>query len=87
MRQHFGKHGRDVVTGFKGLITGHCEYWTGCNQTLLIPLATEEVPRPEGEWFDDNRIYIIEDLVQVRLIEHEVVATGGPRHERMPSAQ
>ena len=46
----------DVITGYKGVATGHCTYISGCNQTLLIPQVTAEGKRDGGEWFDDQRL-------------------------------
>jgi hypothetical protein len=36
-----GRRGRDVITGFEGVITGHVAYLTGCNQYLLAPPAKD----------------------------------------------
>ncbi len=40
----------DKITGFKGVATGHCEYITGCAQTLLQPVSedTTKSPRAAG---------------------------------------
>jgi len=47
---------RDAITGFSGIATGHCEYLTGCNQTLLQPVGEKPDTRPESHWFDDQRL-------------------------------
>ena len=43
----------DVITGFKGTVTGYVKYITGCNQYLVSP-------RREGggkpEWVDESRL-------------------------------
>lgn len=46
----------DRITGFTGIAVGHCEYLTGCNQTLLSPRGSDPSKRPESEWFDDQRL-------------------------------
>ena len=60
MIEHFGKHGEDVITGFRGTICGHCVYNTGCSQVLLVPRVDKEGKRLDGEWFDENRVTIFE---------------------------
>ena len=58
--QKLGLKGRDKITGFEGIITGHCEYVSGCDQLLIVPCKlTKEGKRPESEWFDDQRVEII----------------------------
>lgn len=47
---------RDKITGFRGVAVGHCEYLTGCNQTLLQPQGQDSTKRPHAEWFDDQRL-------------------------------
>lgn len=61
MKEHFGRTGEDVVTGYRGVITGYAEYMTGCEQVLLIPRCDpeKETERPEGEWFDTGRIKLV----------------------------
>ena len=54
-----GTEVKDKITGFKGIVTGRCEYLTGCTQCLIIPTKlTKEGKRPEGEWFDEQRLII-----------------------------
>jgi len=47
---------KDKITGFTGIATGHCEYISGCNQTLLAPAVSEAGDFKEGRWFDDQRL-------------------------------
>lgn len=51
-----GAYYRDTITGFTGVAIGHCEYMTGCNQTLLQPQGDKPTERPESHWFDDQRL-------------------------------
>ena len=56
MNNRLGHSYRDRITGFSGVATGHCEYLTGCNQTLLVPqIKSGEGKRPEAEWFELRR--------------------------------
>lgn len=51
----------DQITGFTGVVVGHVEYLTGCNQCLVVPPcdpATGAVR--EGHWFDDQRLQLTE---------------------------
>ena len=59
-----GTEVKDKITGFKGIATGRCEYLTGCTQWLIIPTKlTKEGKRPEGEWFDEQRLIIVSKKV------------------------
>jgi len=53
---------RDVITGFEGVVIGHVQYLTGCNQALVQPRGDESVhvvtKRPESEWFDVQRLSV-----------------------------
>ena len=66
---NLGKTGKDVVTGFTGIITGYVEYLTGCNQYLIVPKCKESGIKPEGHWIDDNRVQIQKNEMMVKLIE------------------
>ena len=56
MNDRLGYTFRDKITGFSGVATGHCEYLTGCHQTLIQPRAVEGGKLPESAWFDDQRL-------------------------------
>lgn len=47
---------KDVITGFEGTATGHVNYLTGCNQTLLAPTTAPDGALRESQWFDDQRL-------------------------------
>ncbi|KAB2666052.1 hypothetical protein DEA98_10200 [Brucella pseudogrignonensis] len=55
----------DKITGFKGVATGHCEYITGCAQTLLQPVSEDTTKKPEGCWFDDQRLDHVTEAAQI----------------------
>jgi hypothetical protein len=59
----------DKITGFVGVATGHVEYLTGCNQTLLTPQCKEgeRNKRPDSEWFDDQRLEEVGHQQPVKL--------------------
>ena len=51
----FGIRGKDVVTGFEGIITGLARDMTGSDQYLLSA-ESKENKEPERIWFDENRL-------------------------------
>lgn len=60
-------HARDVITGFRGIVTGHADYITGCDQWLIQPDATDKTYN-EAKWFDENRLEIV-DTTEARIKE------------------
>ena len=46
---------KDRITGFAGVVTGRCEYISGCNQVLLVPPVDEKGDHREPHWFDEQR--------------------------------
>ena len=53
-----GKTVTDRITGFTGVVVGHVEYLTGCNQALVVPKVDKEGKLQEGQWFDDQRLQL-----------------------------
>lgn len=51
-----GKTAVDTVTAFKGIITGFCQYLSGCDYYLLTPEGNEDGEVSNGRWFCDNQI-------------------------------
>lgn len=58
-----GLEAKDKITGFKGIITGHADYLTGCDQYLLQPKSKADGDFNEGRWFDEGRIEIIKEAM------------------------
>ena len=52
---------RDKITGFKGMVIGHADYSTGCDQYLLAPPVDEKGNWVESRWFDEGRLEIVEE--------------------------
>lgn len=50
-----GKEATDKVTGFKGIVTGHAEYLTGCSQYCLQP-KVQKGAFIEARWFDEGKL-------------------------------
>lgn len=56
---------QDVITGFTGIVTGLCDYITGCNQALVTPGPNEEGQSKniDAKWIDTPRLKRIGDSV------------------------
>ena len=66
------------VTGFKGIVTGRCEYLNGCVQYLIRPKVkkTDKETYPKGTWID------AEDLNdRGKGISIKTKPTGGDRKD------
>lgn len=59
MKFELGIIARDIITGFTGRIVGRSDYMTGCNVYLLVPKSSDVSKRPEGEWFDEDRLEVV----------------------------
>lgn len=55
----FGQEVRDVISGFKGIITGKCDYISGCEQYLVQPKGKTSDKKPESIWFDVDRLKLV----------------------------
>jgi len=56
--KNLGRKATDKITGFTGVITGHAEYLTGCDQYLVQPSQEDKTKYPSSEWFDEGRLTI-----------------------------
>lgn len=73
---NLGDRCTDVVTGFKGIATGRCEYISGCVQILLLPKVKKDGAHRDGSWFDVERIEVLE----INVVNVKSTPTGGPGH-------
>jgi hypothetical protein len=74
----FGTRVRDRITGFEGIATAHCDYISGCNQTLVTP-PVKDGKFEAGQWFDDQRIEVLnKGAVEVRLDNAATPGAGDP---------
>lgn len=69
-----GCQAKDRVTGFRGTVTGFCEYLSGCNQFLLVPSVGDDGAYKEGHWFDVQRV----DRISEDVITLDNSQTPGP---------
>ena len=73
-----GKKARDKITGFEGIITGRCQYLTGCDQYSLVPKAVDGKIE-SAQWFDEGRIEVIGEGVTAAQVT--APARGGPNRD------
>ena len=47
---------KDRITGFEGVVTGVCNYLTGCAQALVAPKIGADGSHKDSVWFDVQRL-------------------------------
>jgi len=52
---------KDKITGFTGMLVGHADYLTGCDQYLVQPECENSGTYPSAEWFDEGRLIKIKN--------------------------
>ena len=72
----------DSLTGFKGVVTGHCTYITGCAQVLVQPRGKDDTVRPEPQWFDEQRVQDCPDAEVVMLDNGATPGCDAPAPKR-----
>lgn len=50
---------RDKITNFEGIVTGHADYLTGCDQYLVQPPVSKDGVFIEGRWIDEGRLEVV----------------------------
>lgn len=53
-----GLKGKDLVTGFSGVITSISYDLYGCIQVIITPQIDKDGKRDDGRWYDVNRVKI-----------------------------
>lgn len=56
MQVEIGSRVKDKITGFAGVVTGRCQYISGCNQALVAPPLGPDGAFRGSEWFDEQRL-------------------------------
>lgn len=74
----FGFTGKDVITGFVGVIIGKCSYISGCDQLLLTPRVGADNTSKDAVWFDSSRIEVVQEEELITLPSDKVQASPGP---------
>lgn len=57
-----GDRATDKITGFSGIVIGHCTYITGCDQVLLAP-RSDGADLKSAHWFDIDRCEVVDRAV------------------------
>ena len=78
LKENFGFTGKDIITGFTGVITGATSYISGCDQLLLAPRADEKGNVKDGQWYDSSRVQIMPEHPRVELPQDKVEEAPGP---------
>lgn len=63
---NLGRHGKDTITGFEGIITSEHRYLTGCTQYGLQPKIKEDGSLPDSRYFDITRVEVTGEPVQIK---------------------
>jgi hypothetical protein len=58
-----GQTVKDLITGFEGVVTGHCEYISGCDQLLVQKKVDKDGNKQDGIWFDVQRLRVVDSEV------------------------
>ena len=72
-----GRKGRDKITGFEGIITARHTYITGCDQYTISGALKPDGELGENYAFDEGRIEITGEGVQVGNVQSKT--KGGPQ--------
>lgn len=76
-----GDRVREIITNQSGLITGESEYLWGCRQLLVyIDGEKDKDGKPATEWWDENRLEVLERgvVVPIEYDERPALASAGP---------
>lgn len=60
----FGTKVEDKSTGFMGVVTGVCDYDTGCRQYLVTPRVDKDGQMQEAHWIDASRLGVAESATK-----------------------
>ena len=70
-----GAEVKDHVTEFKGVITARTEFISGCIQYIVQPKCGKDGKKPEGQWFDEDRLIVTKKAKKIKTRP-----TGGPQY-------
>lgn len=68
---NLGRHCKDKITGFEGIITSEHRYLTGCTQYGVQPKMKEDGVLPEKQYFDITRCEVSGDAVIIENAERD----------------
>ena len=82
MKIELGCTYQDKITGFRGVATGHCEYLSGCSQTLLTPKSENCNEKKDAHWIDDQRLELVKMDGRITLINEKTPGCDLPAPNR-----
>lgn len=94
MAVKLGDKVKDVITGFEGIATGWLQYIHGCKRLLIAPPVDKDGKLLDGQWFDEQRVELIEAREIPDTTKGAATLPGGidadprpetPRREAVPS--
>lgn len=75
----FGQEVKDKITGFKGIVIGHCSYINGCEQYLVQPKSRKSDSKPDGHWLDVDRLIIVGNkIIYIKEKKHDGCDLSAP---------
>lgn len=73
-----GEEVKDLVTGFKGVVTAMCKYFNGCIQYRVKPTKLTEDGEPKKSlWFDEEQLKCTKKTTKIK--PELSSQTGGPQ--------
>jgi hypothetical protein len=80
-----GMRVKNRINGFSGIVTGRCDYLTGCVQFLVTPeRLKEDGSQIDGLWIDEMQLVRVDDEPPVIKVQETVVGPGGPQNNTPP---
>ena len=62
-----GQEAEDIITGFKGIITAHIRYLSGCDQYCLSPRVDNEGKHIDGRYVDEPALKLVKKGRKISL--------------------
>jgi len=86
--KRLGYEAKDMITGFKGIVTSVTQWMTGCDRLLIQPQDLDKDGKPvDASWFDENQVIILSKKKKIVLNNEkeakktEKPKTGGPQND------
>lgn len=79
MKVTLGKTYRDKITGYEGVATARCTYFTGCVQVTLEGSYSVEKNEMPSWWVDENRLELVRK-VKAKKIAVKKKEPAGPQN-------
>lgn len=75
---NLGDEAKDKITGFKGVVTGKCEYLNGCVRYLIQPKKLKDEKMIDAEWVDVQQVEV------TKVIKKKVTEKPGGSRKNPP---